>query len=199
MNSIVSFLLRALCGAVARWQGCAPSQGQRIYFANHTSHLDAVVLWATLPPGLRSRTRPVAAKDYWTASRFRKWLAEKVFHALLIERRKVTTRENPLRDMLAASDAGDSLILFPEGTRSSNLEPLPFKSGLFHLAKERPDIEFVPVYLENLNRILPKGEILPVPLISSVTIGVPIKLAQGEAKEAFLERARKSVWDLHLV
>ena len=197
MSILFAFVFRALCGARARWQGCEPAGRQRIYFANHTSHLDAVVLWATLPPIFRARTRPVAARDYWTASRIRLWLAEKVFHALLIERHKVTTEVNPLRDMLAALDAGDSLILFPEGTRSSNPEPQTFKSGLFHLAKQRPEVEFVPVYLENLNRILPKGEMLPVPLLGSVTIGAPVRLEQGETKESFLERARLAVWKLH--
>jgi 1-acyl-sn-glycerol-3-phosphate acyltransferase len=197
MSALFAFLFRALCGARARWLRCEPAERQRIYFANHTSHLDAVVLWATLPRVFRARTRPVAARDYWAASRSRLWLAEKVFHALLIERRKVTTAENPLRDMLAALDAGDSLILFPEGTRSSNPEPQTFKSGLFHLAKQRPQVEFVPVYLENLNRILPKGEMLPVPLLGSVTIGAPVRLEQGETKESFLERARQTVWNLH--
>lgn len=198
MNALVAFLLRLLCGARARWLGCDPADKQRVYFANHTSHLDAVVLWATLPPTLRSRTRPVAARDYWAASRFRMWLAEQVFHALLIERHQVTKHENPLRDMLAAIDAGDSLILFPEGTRSSSLEPQAFKSGLFHLAKACPGIEFIPVYLENLNRILPKGEFLPVPVLGSVTIGAPVRLEPGESRDAFLERARGSVWNLHL-
>jgi 1-acyl-sn-glycerol-3-phosphate acyltransferase len=197
MSALVASLFRALCGSHARWQGCEPSAHARIYFANHTSHLDAVVLWATLPTPLRARTRPVAAKDYWDASRFRRWMAEKVFQALLIERRNVTAHENPLRDMLKALDSGDSLILFPEGTRSSHLEPQPFKSGLFHLAKQRPDIELIPVYLENLNRILPKGEILPVPLMGSVTLGASVKLAFGETKDSFLTRARAAVWDLH--
>jgi 1-acyl-sn-glycerol-3-phosphate acyltransferase len=199
MSALAASMFRALCGSRARWQGCSPSEDPRIYFANHTSHLDAVVLWATLPAPLRARTRPVAAKDYWDASRFRRWMAEKVFHALLIERRKVTVHENPLHDMLKALDAGDSLILFPEGTRSSQLEPQPFKSGLFHLAKERPNLELIPVYLENLNRILPKGEVLPVPLMGSVTLGAPVKLEPGETKESFLNRARTAVWDLHLI
>ena len=90
------------------------------------------------------------------------------------------------------------MIIFPEGTRSSNPEPQRFKSGLFHLANDRPTVEFVPVYLENLNRILPKGEILPVPLLGSVTIGAPIRLEAEETKEGFLERARQAVWNLHL-
>lgn len=197
MSGFVAFLIRTLCGARARWVGCEPNTQQRIYFANHTSHLDAVVLWATLPQFSRAKTRPVAARDYWAASRMRLWLAEKVFHALLIERRKVTTEDNPLRDMLAALDGGSSLILFPEGTRSANPEPQKFKSGLFHLAKERPEVEFVPVYLENLNRILPKGELLPVPVLGSVTVGACVRLETGETKESFLERARLAVWNLH--
>jgi 1-acyl-sn-glycerol-3-phosphate acyltransferase len=197
MSAVIAFLLRALCGLRPRWQGHEPTGRQRIYFANHSSHLDAVILWAALPRAFRARTRPVAARDYWAAGRFRLWLANRVFHALLIERRKITQEQNPLRDMLAALDAGDSLILFPEGTRSSDLEPRKFKSGLFHLAKERPNVEFVPVYLENLNRILPKGEMLPVPLLGSVTIGGSISLQDGETRELFLERARQAVWNLH--
>jgi len=198
MKSLVVFIIQALFGARARWQGSDPSGKQCIYFANHTSHLDAVVVWATLPPVLRARARPVAARDYWAASRFRMWLAQKIFHAVLIERLKVTAHENPLQEMLSALDGGDSLILFPEGTRSSNLEPQAFKSGLFHLAKGRPQIDLTPVYLENLNRVLPKGEVLPVPLLASVTVGTPIRLEPGETKVAFLERARSAVWNLHM-
>jgi 1-acyl-sn-glycerol-3-phosphate acyltransferase len=197
MSGLIAFLIRILCGARARWVGCEPGSQQRIYFANHTSHLDAVVLWATLPEISRAKTRPVAARDYWAASRLRLWLAKEVFQALLIERRKVTTEDNPLRDMLDALDGGSSLILFPEGTRSANPEPQKFKSGLFHLAKERPNLEFVPVYLENLNRILPKGELLPVPVLGSVTVGTCVRLEHGETKESFLERARLAVWNLH--
>ncbi len=197
MRGLIAFLIWVLCGVRARWQGCEPTERQRIYFANHTSHLDAAVLWAALPPVLRVRTRPIAARDYWAASRVKLWLAEKVFNALLIERRKVTAHENPLKDMMGALDAGDSLILFPEGTRSSSQEPQAFKSGLFHLAKRCPQVEFIPVCLENLNRILPKGEILPVPLLGSVTIGAPIQLEPGETRDSFLERARQAVWNLH--
>ena len=69
----------------------------------------------------------------------------------------------------------------------------PFKGGLFHLAKNRPDVEFIPVLVENLNRILPKGEIVPVPLLGSLRFGAPIKLGSGEEKAVFLERARTAI------
>jgi 1-acyl-sn-glycerol-3-phosphate acyltransferase len=195
---LIAGIVKLLCGANARWLGCAPELKPRIYFTKHTSHLDAVVIWAALPASIRVRTRPVAAKDYWIQSALRRFLAGRVFRALLIERKNVTVRDNPLEPMLAVLDAGESLIIFPEGTRSAGLEPQPFKSGLFHLALQRPQIELVPVYLENLNRVLPKGEILPVPMLGSVTIGAPVTLGNNESKADFLERARCAVWNLHL-
>src|SRR5262249_6669769 len=134
-----------------------------------------------------------AARDYWTTNRLRRYLATQVFHAVLIERRHLSTRENPLTEMLTALGDRHSLIIFPEGGRQSGPDPAPFKSGLFHLAKDRPDVEFVPVLMENLNRILPKGEVLPVPLLGSVSFGPPLRLESGEEKGPFLERAREAV------
>jgi 1-acyl-sn-glycerol-3-phosphate acyltransferase len=198
VKSLVAWLVCVLSGLRARWVGTDPIDRQRVYFANHTSNLDAAVLWASLPPSIRERTRPVAAKDYWTGNALRRWLADEVFRALLIERRKVTAENNPLREMVAVLDAGDSLIIFPEGGRFPGPEPQPFKPGLFHIAKDRPEVELVPVYLENLNRILPKGQILPVPLLGSITVGGPLWLEPGEAKVAFLDRAREAVWSLRL-
>lgn len=190
-------LVRVLTGARVRWQGTGPELRQRIYFANHTSNLDALVIWAALPPAIRQQTRPIAAKDYW-AKGLRAYLANEVLHALLIERKKVTASENPLEQMEAALANGASLILFPEGTRNAGPEPQPFKGGLFHLARKLPQIEFVPVYLENLNRVLPKGEVLPVPMLGSITVGAPIRLEAAETKADFLERARLAVWNLRL-
>jgi 1-acyl-sn-glycerol-3-phosphate acyltransferase len=138
-------------------------------------------------------TRMVAAKDYWSASRLRMKLACEVFNALLIERKKPTPECNPLDDMINALGDRHSLILFPEGSRHNQPEPQPFKPGLFHLAKKRPDVQLVPVWMENLNRILPKGEVLPVPVLGSVTFGEPIRLHEGEAKPDFLIRAREAV------
>lgn len=190
---LVAGALRLFSGSVARWQGCGPELKQRVYFANHTSNLDGPVLWASLPPPVRALTRMVAAKDYWSMSRLRMKLACDVFNALLIERKQVTWEANPLDDMVNALGERHSLIIFPEGGRQTTPEPQPFKPGLFHLAKKRPDVELVPVWMENLNRILPKGEILPVPMLGSVTFGAPIRLEDGETKPDFLARAREAV------
>jgi 1-acyl-sn-glycerol-3-phosphate acyltransferase len=190
---LIVVLARLISGATVRWSGCAPDTLQRIYFANHTSHLDALVLWAVLPREIRARTRPVAARDYWLAGRLRRYVAETIFRAILIERKKPTANDNPIEQILATMGDTHSIIIFPEGTRHAGAEPMPFKSGLYHLAHKRPEVELVPVLMDNLNRILPKGEILPVPLIGHVTFGPPMKLLPGETKPAFLERARRAI------
>lgn len=187
--------VRLLTGARSRWIGCQPNESQRVYFANHTSNLDFVLLWAALPTAVRAKTRPVAAHDYWTNSRVRLHLAEKVFRAVLIERKRVTRANNPLQPMLDALADGCSLIIFPEGGRQDE-KPGEFKTGLFHLAKARPTLEFVPVYIENLNRVLPKGEVLPIPILCSVRFGTPLFLGEGEEKNPFIARARAAMLEL---
>lgn len=193
--TLLAAVARILAGAQGRWVGCRPDIRQRIYFANHTSHLDAVVLWSALPRELRALTRPVAARDYWGAGNPRRYLATQVFNAVLLERRDLDDvgRRQQLDLLLEALGDRSSLILFPEGTRGTGEELAPFKSGLYHLTLKRPDVELVPVYLDNLHRILPKGALLPVPLLSSVTFGAPIRVLPGEEKDAFLERARAAV------
>jgi 1-acyl-sn-glycerol-3-phosphate acyltransferase len=193
MKSLFAAIARFVTGANARWVGSVPDTRQRIYFANHTSNLDALVIWAALPSEIRALTRPVAARDYWIKNKLRRYLANEIFNAVLIERKKPTVRDNPLTDMLSALGDKHSLIIFPEGGRQIGPEMAPFKGGLFHLAKDRPDIEFIPVLIENLNRILPKGEVLPVPLLGSLSFGAPIKLEESEAKTAFLERAQSAI------
>ena len=185
---------RIVTGAQARWVGCAPQPVQRIYFGNHASHADFALIWASLPSELRKRTRPVAGADYWEAGAIRRFLIHEVLRGVLIERTRGAQSTDPVELMAASLGAGDSLILFPEGTRNTTDEVLlPFRSGLFHLTSRRPDVELAPVWMENLGRLLPKGEFIPVPLLCSITFGAPFKLAAGETKDAFLARARQAL------
>lgn len=185
-------LVRLLTGAQARWVGCPPKAEQRIYFANHQSHADLVLIWAALPEELRAITRPIAAKDYWTKTRFRKWITTEVFHAVYVDRER-RGDEDPLAPLIEALEKGDSLILFPEGTRGHGAEPQPFKAGLYNLPLRFPDVVLVPTWIDNVQRLMPKGEFVPVPVLCSVTFGPPIRLEPGEDRAAFLERARAAV------
>lgn len=190
-------LARAITGVRGIWKGTAPSDRQRIYFANHCSHGDFIILAASLPRGHRIRTRPVAAADYWGRSALRHFIAETLLGAVLIERHPEQRKGDPLTEMIAVLDEGHSLILFPEGSRNMTEEPLlPFKSGLYNLALARPQVELVPCWLENMSRVLPKGEFLPVPLLCRVIFGAPVTLHENEERHAFLERARQSLLDL---
>lgn len=192
---ILATTAKLLSGATLRWVDCQPDTCQRVYFANHTSHLDALVLWASLPKTIRAITRPVAAKDYWERGMTRRYMAS-VFNALLIDRKEVKVHQSPVDLMIREMGDRYSLIVFPEGSRSTDGQTGSFKSGLYYLSKKRPHLELVPVYIDNLNRVLPRGEVLPVPLLSCITIGPPIWLEPGESKTSFLERARESVLSL---
>ncbi|MFT5300833.1 MAG: 1-acyl-sn-glycerol-3-phosphate acyltransferase [Mariniblastus sp.] len=189
---VLATVAKILSGATVRWVDCEPDTCQRIYFANHTSHLDALVLWSSLPKSIRNLTRPVAAVDYWSGGPVRRYMAS-VFNVLLIDRKKIKVHNSPIDMMLREIGNTDSLIVFPEGGRNPSGITGEFKSGLFHLAKKRPDLELVPVHIDNLNRVMPKGEFLPVPLLSCISIGSPIWLESGETKNEFLSRAREAV------
>ena len=190
----LSTFARFITSPRALWQGIEPVPLQRVYFANHSSNGDFVLLWTALPTPLRRQTRPVAALDYWLTSPLRAFIGREVFNAVLIDRRPEARTEDPVVQMVAALDEGSSLILFPEGQRnSSETALLPFKSGLYHLAKARPKVDLVPVWIANLNRVMPKGEVIPVPLICTLTFGAPLHVDAEETKEAFLSRATQAL------
>jgi 1-acyl-sn-glycerol-3-phosphate acyltransferase len=191
-SALLVGVVKLLVGAYARWVGSAPGPAQRIYFANHTSHIDTLAIWSSLPRDLRRRTRPIAARDYW-GSGVKKYIATRGFGAVLIDRTRENPESDPLEPLRASLREGDSLIIFPEGTRGTSATPAAFRSGLFRLAGEFPTVELIPVYLDNLHRSLPKGALLPVPVVCTVRFGAALALQPGESKESFLSRARDAV------
>ncbi|SDX99465.1 Acyltransferase [Variovorax sp. YR634] len=272
-------IVRLLTGAQARWYGCPPKAEQRIYFANHQSHADLVMIWAALPEELRSITRPIAARDYWANTPVKRWITTEVFNAVYVERQATppaaaaappvpepvvaeapppqrppmpaeriepsmepllpltppappaeTAPEaqgrldlpeppapppppeppppaapeeipvaapapavDPLAPLVEALRSGDSIIIFPEGTRGHTGEPQKFKSGLYTLATMFPEVVLVPAWIDNVQRVMPKGEIVPVPILCSVTFGAPIRVEEDEERRPFLDRARAAV------
>ena len=197
IGALLRGFARLVTGVRGRSVGARGVAGPVIYFANHASHGDFVLIWTVLSPALRRLTRPVAGADYWSQGRIRPWLAAHVFNAVLIDRGKLDRNSDPTAPVLAVLDAGQSVIIFPEGTRNQSDEPLlPFKSGLYRLAAARPAIPLVPVWIENIARVMPKGEFLPIPLLCSVTFGPAIGLAPGELRSLFLARAAAAVRSL---
>lgn len=190
----IMMFARALTAARAIWHESGLPPRQSIYFANHSSHGDFVLIWAVLPPWLRERARPVAGAEYWLKSKLSTFIGRDVFDALLIERDPAARTQDPVEQMATVLGDGSSLILFPEGTRNQTDAPLlPFKSGLYHLACKRPDVALVPVWINNLNRVMPKGEFVPIPLICTVTFGEPMHLKAQETKDEFIARAETAL------
>lgn len=185
---------RLITGARSLWVGCQPDYNQRIYFANHNSHIDFILLWSSLPAHLRCVTCPVAASDYWLSSPLRRFFIRDVFSGIVIDRRRQGD-ENPLQPVLDALEQGHSLIFFPEGTRNlhDDIALLPFKSGLYHLSEQFPNVELVPVWISNLKRVMPKGSALPLPILCTLAFGEPLRFDPDQSKEAFLKQAEQAV------
>ena len=195
--SVIVLFARFVTAVRGIWAGIEPSEQQRVYFANHTSHGDFVLIWTVLPPRLRRKSRPVAGADYWRKTPLRRFIGEQVFKAVLINRHPKSRKDHPIGALTDALDAGASLILFPEGTRNTTDQSLlPFKNGLYHLAKVRPAVDLVPVWINNLNRVMPKGEMVPIPLICTVTFGAPMRFDVEETREDFSKRAETALLSL---
>ncbi|MCL2345141.1 MAG: 1-acyl-sn-glycerol-3-phosphate acyltransferase [Desulfobulbus sp.] len=202
LAAVICHFATLLTGVRARWLGSLPDGRVRVYYANHRSHGDFALIWATLPKRIRERTRPVAGADYWLKGRLRTYLINRVLRGVLVDRQAGHTDQadkptgDPIAAMSAALAAGESLILFPEGTRNLGDGLLPFKSGLFHLARTNPAVELIPVWIENLGRAMPKGSLIPLPLLCTLTFGPALTLQTSEDKAAFLARARQALLDL---
>jgi 1-acyl-sn-glycerol-3-phosphate acyltransferase len=194
---LIVLVARAITKKSVRFLERIDEAGQRIYFANHSSHLDFILIWSSLPRHVRERTRPVAGRDYWERSRFRRYYVQRVFDAVLIDRALLAERNGGAREaveqMVEGLGSEYSLILFPEGTRGSGESIGQFRSGLYYLSRERPDVDLVPVRISGAHKVLPKGRHLPRPQESDLIFGTPMRLEDGETKAAFSARARAAL------
>lgn len=194
MGNVITTFARFITAVRPMWDGVEPVPTQRVYFANHTSNGDFILIWTVLPPALRGHTRPVAGADYWLTSKLRTFIGRDVFNAVLIDRNTETRDADPMALILKALDTGASLILFPEGTRNTtDAQLLPLKSGIYNISAARPEVDMVPVWIENLNDVMPKGKLVPIPLLCTVTFGAPIHATKDETRETFLARAEAAL------
>lgn len=182
-----------LCTGVRRVESAPHGEGPAIYYANHSSHLDFVVIWAALPATARAQLSPAAAEDYWARGPLRRRIACDLFKAVLIPRDGISRTNNPVERMAACLESGRSVLIFPEGTRRTDGEIGQFKPGLWHLARRFPRIPLVPVHLENLNRVFPRGTFVPVPIIAQAAFLPPLEFSADEPRESFLQRTRAAL------
>lgn len=193
-DTFLCFITSFITGVTSKQASeLAFSPKNKVYYANHASHGDFVLVWISLPKTWRMLTQPVAGSDYWLGSKLRTFIAERVFRVLLIDRTHAP--KLAIAQMDEALKNGKSLIIFPEGTRNTtdDQQLLPFKSGIFHLAKENETTEFIPVWINNINRVLPKGKVLPIPLLCDVRIGEAVRKLPDEDKQSFLARTREAL------
>jgi 1-acyl-sn-glycerol-3-phosphate acyltransferase len=195
ISALLISLLRLLLGASARFESTPDLSGQRIYFANHTSHIDTLAIMAALPKEARLNTKPLAAADYWGKNRFLRYIATRGLNSVLINRQS-KDGEDPLEPVRQVMEQGCSVIIFPEGTRRFQALPGEFKSGLYRLHQAFPQAHLVPVYLDNLYRSMPKGKHVPLPIICTIRIGDPLAVLENEEIGDFLNRAREALMRL---
>ena len=160
-------------GLNVRRRELLPEGGPAVIVANHNSHLDAVVLMTLLGMRLLPKARPVAASDYFLKRRIRAWFSEQIIGVIPIHRKLAGAHDDPIQACVEALDRGEVLILFPEGSRGEPEQMQQLRTGIAHLAKRRPDVPIVPVYLHGLGKALPRGEALLVPLILMVSLANP--------------------------
>ncbi len=159
-----------------------------LLIANHTSHLDAPSVLALLSRSRRDRTAVAAAADYFFRGAPRSVAASIALGAFPFH------REGAVAASLAHCgdlvDDGYSLLVFPEGTRSPSGQLQPFKSGIGLLARELR-VPVVPIAVDGLHAILPKGRTWPRPGPVRITIGEPLRVdpAVSNAEAAALLEA----------
>jgi 1-acyl-sn-glycerol-3-phosphate acyltransferase len=159
--------------------------------ANHSSHLDTLSLLSLFPLRRLRRLHPCAAADYFARNAAAAFFSRTFFNILPIERVRINPEDHPIQRMREALERGDSLLLFPEGTRGSGGALAPFKGGVAHLVEQLPHVPVIPVYLENMGRALPKGEFVPVPFFCEVRIGAPRRLTG--TREEILDALRGEI------
>ena len=166
-----------------------PVKGPAIVAANHSSHVDTLLLLTMFPARTLDRVRPAAAADYFLKGPVMSWFSRNIIGIVPVERKKAGMGEDvlaPLRDALAA---GDIVIIFPEGTRGDGEAMAQLKSGVARLAEAFPDAPVTPAWLQGAGRVLPKGALLPVPMNCTVLVGEAMRWT-GE-RETFMDDLRQ--------
>lgn len=192
---IMPLFLKVLVGVKFQNKEVLKKQKQYIIVANHNSHLDTMALMSSLPAGRLYKTYPVAAADYFGKSPFKSFITKLFVNALLIKRHREEKDRSPIDIMSDVLKKGDSLILFPEGSRGEPEKMQEFKKGVGVLLQRNPEVCYIPVFIRGLGRVLPRGEKLLVPFDSYVFFGEPT-LCLSKDVDGIVKEIEFSIRDL---
>ena len=192
---IVRPIARFMTGADVTGREHLPLKGPAIVAANHNSHMDTLLLLSIFPSRAVMRVRPAAAADYFLRDPVIGWFSRNLIGIVPVARGKAGSGEDVLAPAREALAAGDIIVVFPEGTRGDASDSMAaLKSGVARLAEAFPDAPVTPVWIQGAGRVLPKGEVIPVPMNCAVLIGEPVHW-QGQ-RGAFMEELRAALLSL---
>ncbi|MEN8146720.1 MAG: lysophospholipid acyltransferase family protein [Campylobacterota bacterium] len=188
-------LVLFIAGVHVKGRKNLPKKGPCIIAANHNSHLDTLVLMSLFPSAMVSEVRPVAAADYFMKNWLVAWLSKALIGIIPLQRKPTKAEGHPLAEVHKALEAGEIVIIFPEGSRGEPEKLAPFKNGITHLVKAFTEVPVVPVCLYGAGKSLPKDEVLFVPFVIDVNIGVALRY-ENEHDQTFAETLQKEVTKL---
>ncbi|MEZ4462009.1 MAG: AMP-binding protein [bacterium] len=162
-----------------------------IVIANHSSHLDMGLVKFALGDFARD-IRALAAADYFFSNRARKTYFQNFSNLIPVER--AGTPDVALAGAIGALQRGEMLLMFPEGTRSTDGKLRTFRRGLGYLASTQK-VNILPVWIEGTHRALPKGRPLPSPTSRKleVRIGQTIDIFDVMARAG--DKKNNELWD----
>lgn len=188
-NVLFSILVRPVIlfvlGINIRHREKLPDSGPVVIIANHNSHLDTLVLMSLFRGKIFQKVRPVAAGDYFMKNKLLAVFSTKVMNIIPIQRKMTKDIRGMFSPILKALEDDSIIILFPEGSRGEAEQLSKYKSGIYYLMREVPDIEIVPVFLHGLGKALPKGSFIFVPFFVDILVGDSFKY--NENRKAFMD------------
>lgn len=181
VRPVILFVL----GINVRHREKLPGTGPVVIIANHNSHLDTLVLMSLFTGRSFKKVRPVAAGDYFMKNKFLAFFSTRVMNIIPIQRKMTKDIRGMFSPIIEALDDDGIIILFPEGSRGEAEQLSKYKSGIYYLMREVPDVAIVPVFMHGLGKALPKGSFIFVPFFVDILVGDPFKF--DENRKAFMD------------
>ncbi|MFL5370096.1 MAG: AMP-binding protein, partial [Myxococcales bacterium] len=194
-RAAVGFFQRALYGGLfdieVTGKTHIPPGAPFVVAANHSSHLDVGLVKTAL--GIEGeKLASLAARDYFFDNPWKRAWFGNFTNLVPIERRG--SLKESLQTAVRTLEYGYHLLLFPEGTRSTDGSLQEFKPAIAYLALAA-GVDILPVFLEGTHEAMPKGAFLPDPRKrKKLRVRIGPKLPIGELREAVQGLSRSAAY-----